>query len=116
MTCHVSIQKHDHFRSPSLMKWAHNKPCTLRLPGICKGNTETTCGCHLNYGWAGKGMKIKADDVIVIGCHDCHQVMDGANENAWATIYGDRDFYWLRGLFETQRMVLKAIKSGELKI
>ena len=116
MTCNLTLAKHEYFRSPGLMKWAHNQPCTLRLPGICRDETETTAGCHLNYGWAGKGMRKKADDVVVIGCIHCHKAMDGQNENVWATIYGDKEFYWLRALFETTRLILLAVQKGELKL
>jgi len=64
-------------RSRKILAHARGKPCTLRLPGICNGNPETTVFCHLNTGAAGKGMGLKAHDALgFFGCSACHAAYD----------------------------------------
>lgn len=115
MTCH-SLLKRKYFHSSKILESAKGQPCTIRLPGICNNDKTTTVACHLNYGWAGKGLGIKAEDIVCFCCSDCHRVMDGQDEKAWLTIYEDKHYFWLRGLFETTRFILLAIKDGKLKL
>lgn len=52
-------------------------PCTMRLPGVCLGGTETTVLAHSNQLKHGKGMGIKADDNWgAFACAACHDVLD----------------------------------------
>jgi hypothetical protein len=57
---------------------AKGQECTLRFPGICNRNPETTVWCHSNRLADGKGMSLKAPDQEgCYGCSDCHAWLDG---------------------------------------
>lgn len=59
-----------------LRKYARDKHCTVRLPGICNGNPETTVLAHFRL--AGTcGMGIKPYDVLGAWCCSaCHDAID----------------------------------------
>ena len=60
-------------RSDAIRKAANGEACT-----VCGRNDGTTVFCHLNEGWAGKGMGQKADDIAgFFGCGFCHDCYDG---------------------------------------
>jgi len=62
-------------RSPALMEAARGMPCSLRLPGICNHNPETSVMCHLPG--IGKSMRSKVSDLhTAIGCSACHTAID----------------------------------------
>lgn len=57
---------------------ARGQECTLRFPGICNRNPETTVWCHSNRLADGKGLGLKApDEQGCYGCSDCHAWLDG---------------------------------------
>lgn len=57
-----------------LTRSARGQECTIRIPGVCNGNPETTVLCHIN----GAGAGIKAPDYeAAYGCSNCHAVVDG---------------------------------------
>jgi len=57
---------------------ARGQDCTLRFPGICNRNPETTAWCHSNRLEDGKGMGLKAPDHHgCYGCSECHAWLDG---------------------------------------
>jgi hypothetical protein len=57
---------------------AKGQECTLRFPGICNRNPDTTVWCHSNRLVDGKGMGLKApDEVGCYGCYACHAWLDG---------------------------------------
>lgn len=64
-------------RSQKVINSARGQACTYRFPGICGGNPETTVWSHLN-GWRfGKGMGIKAHDILgAHSCFECHAYLD----------------------------------------
>lgn len=60
-----------------IRKAARGQDCTLRIPGICNYNPETTVLCHSNYLSDGKGLGLKAPDTeACFGCSACHDVLD----------------------------------------
>jgi hypothetical protein len=64
---------------------ARGQDCTLRFPGICNRNPETTAWCHSNRLEDGKGMGSKAPDHQgCYGCSDCHAWLDGGYASAGA--------------------------------
>ncbi|MEO9231533.1 MAG: nuclease domain-containing protein [Devosia sp.] len=64
-------------RSRKVLDSANGKPCSARFPGICNGNPETTVWAHLNGAAFGKGMGIKAHDVLGFhSCSSCHAYYD----------------------------------------
>jgi len=57
---------------------ARMEECTLRFPGVCNFNPETTVLCHSPLYEDGKSMGKKApDDKAAYGCSSCHDVLDG---------------------------------------
>ena len=64
-------------RSQKVLRSAKGQPCAFRFPGICQGGTETTVWAHLNGGRFGKGMGIKAHDILGFhACFACHTYYD----------------------------------------
>lgn len=64
-------------RSQKVLRSAKGQPCSARFPGICNGNPETTVWAHLNGGAFGKGLGVKAHDVLGFhACFDCHRYLD----------------------------------------
>lgn len=56
-----------------LRRQAKGRDCTIRIPGVCNWNPETTVLCHLS----GAGMAMKSDDRhAAIGCSACHDEID----------------------------------------
>lgn len=84
---------------------ARNKPCQIRLPGICNYDDRTTVLAHLRMaGITGVGQK--APDMLgAWACSSCHAVIDGAVKTDY-----DRDFLRLaffEGMARTQYALLK---------
>lgn len=72
-----TVPKTVEYRNPHLLTLAKDRPCLLRVPNVCMGNTETTVSCHSNLGVHGKGGTRKADDhYSVWGCMACHRWLD----------------------------------------
>lgn len=60
-----------------IRKAARGQDCTLRIPGVCNYNPETTVLCHSPYLDSGRGMGLKAPDTeACFGCHSCHGILD----------------------------------------
>lgn len=72
------FQKQSPGRNQNYRDLARGKDCTLRVPGVCCGNPETTVLAHSNKGAHGKGMGLKADDAVgaVWACYTCHSWLD----------------------------------------
>ena len=51
---------------------ARGQDCTLRIPGCCNYNTETTVLAHVGSGSA----KRNDDALAVYACSDCHDAID----------------------------------------
>lgn len=68
----MSLEKRKPIRSKAITQAANGESCT-----ICGRKDGTTVFCHLNEGWAGKGMGQKADDIAgFFGCSKCHADYD----------------------------------------
>jgi hypothetical protein len=64
-------------RSQKVLRSAKGQPCSARFPGICNGNPGTTVWAHLNGGAFGKGLGVKAHDVLGFhACFACHSYYD----------------------------------------
>ncbi len=97
-----------------ITKAAKGRHCTIRLPGICNSNPETSVMAHLPSGVRfGKGMGTKPSDLLVaIACSDCHGVCDGRIKTDF-----DREFIklaWWEGHGETLVILEKAGIISEL--
>lgn len=51
--------------------------CQIRIPRICNHDPATSVWCHANGSAAGKGIGMKAPDILgAIGCSACHDIYD----------------------------------------
>lgn len=62
-------------RSRKYLDGSRGAPCTLRIPGVCTGNMETTVACHIRDSHAGRSQKA-SDLSVVDGCFACHDIID----------------------------------------
>lgn len=86
-----------------LTKSAWGRQCTVRLPGVCNWNPETTVLAHMN----GAGIGLKDKDLFACyACSDCHSWLDGGWANMLGTRAG-RDLAHLQAVIETQRIWLE---------
>ena len=76
--------------------------CMLDVPHVCQRGP--TVPCHLNMQSMGKGMGIKAVDVVAAGCQPCHYAVDNGSQLSRE----DRQFYLLRGVARTIAALLTA--------
>jgi hypothetical protein len=64
-------------RTRKVLDSARGQPCSGRFPTICNDNPETTVWAHLNGHAFGKGMGIKAHDILGLHlCSSCHAYLD----------------------------------------
>ncbi len=62
--------------SQKLRASARGQECTLRIPGVCNHDRDTTVLAHIRTKGA-SGMAQKPDDWhAVFACSDCHDVLD----------------------------------------
>ena len=89
-------------RSPKYLSGSRGAPCTLRIGGVCTGDTETTVPCHVHDRHSGRSQKA-SDLSVVDGCFACHQVFDGRTPlpNGEIMPEYERRWYGLRALQET---------------
>lgn len=102
-------QRETPIRSRKLLDSAKGAPCSIRLPGICNGNPETTVWAHLNGAAFGKGMGKKAHDVLGFhACFDCHRYVDVGHGTK--PLMSEAEFSWaiLRAVCETYVRVIRA--------
>ena len=87
---------------------ARMEPCTIRLPGICNHNPETTVFCHYRMNTGGS---LKPEDFQgAYGCSACHDEIDRRTRKL--------EIEYVRlahaeGCFRTQA---KLVKKGLLKL
>lgn len=89
-------------RSKKYLAGSRGQECTLRIPGVCTGDTSTVVPAHIRDG--NKGTGNKASDISVANaCHACHMVFDGQAKMPGGEVisYDVWSFYALRGLQET---------------
>jgi len=89
----------------AIRKASRDQSCTLRIPGVCSGDTAQTVGAHLRmFGAAGMGQK-PHDLHIVDACAHCHAALD--DRSRWPELALGYDDI-LRALMETQTRRLDA--------
>jgi hypothetical protein len=87
----------------NLRKLARGKPCTIRLPGICTHDTETTVLCHVRMVGI-SGMSDKAADLLgAWGCAACHAAVDASGPQD----YESRRAALLEGMARTIHQLVK---------
>ncbi len=56
---------------------ARNQECQVRIIGVCNGNPETVVWAHCNGLASGRGLGLKAKDILgAYCCSDCHNAYD----------------------------------------
>ena len=87
--------------NPKLRQSARGRECTLRFPGICSHDPETTVLCHVATG--GIARKVP-DTAAVFGCACCHDLID-RRDARWAEFGpGEIAAQVLRALVETHEI------------
>lgn len=87
--------------SKKLRDSARGESCSLRIPGICNGNRETTVLAHLNSNRKGTGNK-SPDIFAVYACSSCHDWLDGRIPKDLDPLHGrSKAVEQLRALMET---------------
>ncbi|MCE0850532.1 DUF1364 domain-containing protein [Pseudomonas asiatica] len=87
--------------SKKVRESARGQDCTVRIPGTCNFNPETTVLAHLPCGQKGMGMK-GFDTVAVYACSACHDVLDGRGK-------GEVDWSDMpRAIAETHEALIRA--------
>lgn len=91
----------------NLRKTAKDQDCTLRIPGVCNFDPETTVLAHINC--LDKGVGYKSPDFWgVFACSSCHAALDGHK-----IPLESRSSYILSALYETWR---HWVRSGAVKL
>ena len=109
------IPKHNHIRCKAIRDAARDEDCT-----ICGINDSTTVFAHLDESWAGKGMKIKADDIAgMFLCVNCHvDYGNGMYADYGNDMHADKIGYnWqiTRAMYRTWRRLWDRGIIGEIK-
>lgn len=88
-------------RSKAIMQAASGQPCSLRLPGICNHNRDTTTTAHLPG--IGKSMGSKVSDLhVAFACSACHDAIDRDGYERRGVTKAEAFEAMLRGHCETQ--------------
>ena len=89
-------------KKKNLREQARGRACTVRIPGICNFNPDTSVLAHYRMSdTCGNGIK-PHDMQGAIACSCCHDVIDGRIKSDI-----DRDifrFYHAEGVFRTQEI------------
>ena len=98
-------------KSKKITDSAKGEDCTIRIPGVCNHNPETTVAAHYRMnGMSGAGLK-PHDTMIAYACSDCHAVVDGQKKTT-----ADKEYlrnWHAEGVFKTQQIL---IEKGLIKI
>lgn len=95
------IPKLSPYRNKKLTDAARGQFCTLQIPGVCRGGTETTVPCHSPLGEDRNGTKAP-DFAIAFGCMGCHDYLDRRKKDNGGHINDeDQRFYFHRGMTRT---------------
>jgi hypothetical protein len=89
-------------RSPLYLAGSRGAPCTLRIPGVCRDDRETTVPAHVRDKHKGGGNRA-SDLSVVDACDACHMVFDRQRRLPSGLLLSDDEWfrYALRGLQET---------------
>jgi hypothetical protein len=93
--------KTEPWRLQRLLDMAQDRPCLLRIPGVCNHDPATTVAAHSNMSIHGKGGRRKADDVFTVwSCANCHSWLDQGpapkadKEAAFMRAHADQVLAW----------------------
>lgn len=84
---------------------ARGENCTIRLPGICNYNQETTVFAHIGGIRFRKGVASKVSDALgAFSCSSCHDAIDGRIKTSYSAQELKLAHY--EGVFETQLILM----------
>ncbi len=95
--------------SAKYLRGSKGQQCTLRIEGVCTGDTETTVAAHIRDRHKGGGNK--ASDISVANaCYACHMVFDRQAKMPDGSLIDTPAWnaYALRGLQETLEQRIEA--------
>jgi len=95
------------FRSQKLRDLAQECP---RCMFCDRPNDGTVVGCHPNGLKYGKGMGVKAHDLLAYGCRECHDLVDGRTGSLTAH---ERETRWLDAFYWS---TLWLVQTGHLGV
>jgi len=91
-----------------ITKSARGEDCTVRIPGVCNFDQETTVLAHINGVRFGHGVARKANDKhAAYTCSACHDAIDGRVRTEYTT--DELRLMHYEGVIETQ---MKLIEKG----
>ncbi len=97
----TAMKKTPRLKQTKIQESARGKDCTVRVPGVCNFNPETTVLGHLNGG----GMAVKHSDIFAAYvCSDCHAWLDGGYVKT--ATRNERDLLHLQGVIRTQPILM----------
>lgn len=100
------IHKSNPIRSQRIRDAARGQRCTIRLPGVCSADPETTVLAHLSY--ASSGMGTKPSDLSgAFCCAACHDVLDGRTQRPHGVLKEDIEWCKGRGMAETMAVLVE---------
>lgn len=108
----MMLLKNKPIKSKKLRESARGARCTLRIPGVCGGDTETTVLAHppvANGGMGAKGSDLEG----AFACWRCHDVLDARVKSS---ISRQEIFEcFIRGSAETRAIWIQTglVKVGE---
>jgi hypothetical protein len=83
---------------------ARGEACSLRVPGVCNFNRETTVFAHAPS--RSSGMSKKSENWWgAYACSGCHDFMDGRAISPYLDS-SDKPGIWLDGIHETQQKLI----------
>ena len=93
-----------------IQKSARGEDCSLRIPGVCNFNPETTVLCHAPYPTRFGSRK----DMwwAAYGCSDCHDFVDGRSIKTDFEVMATFGI-WMPAIHETQ---VKLIEKGLMTV
>lgn len=102
----MNIPKNPRLKSKKITGSAKGEDCTLRMPGVCNFNPDTTVFAHIG----GAGMGLKAHDIHgFYACSDCHDLIDNRNSVhiIKLIVYEKIASECLRAMIETQSILIQ---------
>ena len=92
-----------------IQKYARGKPCSLRIPGVCRTTPENEDVVLAHAPYPGRGGTRLHDWWGAPACMHCHDAMDGRNSYPYYVASDIRaDEIWMPAIHEWQEMLFKA--------
>lgn len=84
---------------------ARNKPCQIRIVGVCNHDETTTVFAHYRKLYLGSGIGLKPTDIFgAYACSACHDAVDGRMKTTFSK--EELDGMHKEGVFRTQHLLV----------